>query len=151
MATAAVKTQEVELEDGSTIVARGLVISNLRKALKVFEAINERTVEKDGEKVTLPPDDPFDVYIRTLAICVERQVGDRVREEFKIQKLFVDSEKSEPVSKYKEWLEDQFSESAIEDTLKVSAGIDLSVMRDFQAKMRELALEQLGKDSTSPE
>jgi hypothetical protein len=147
LATSAMKTQEVELENGETIVVRPLSIANLRKALKVFEAINEREV--DGEMVA--PDDPMDVYVRTLAICVERQVGEQVRESGTIKKLFSDESKSEPVAKYRDYLEENFSEPAIEDSLKVAAGIDLSVMRDFQKRMRDLALEQLGRDSTSPE
>jgi hypothetical protein len=144
LATKATKTKEIELANGETIVVKQLVISNLRRALEAFEPINERDVEQNGEKVTLPAENPLDVYISTLAVCVEDHAKAYVE-----GKLFTDASKKTPTKSYREWLESQFDTDAIEDTLLVTAGIDLSVMRDFQERMRELALAQLGQSSTS--
>ena len=63
MATSVYTTEEVELQDGSTVTLKPLTIKNLRKFMKIMESFAEAETEDEG----------LDVMLDASALCLKAQ------------------------------------------------------------------------------
>ncbi|UTN92294.1 tail assembly chaperone [Streptomyces phage Stigma] len=101
MATTVYTTEEVELQDGTTVTLKPLTIKNLRKFMKAMEGFAEATTEDEG----------LEVMLDSAALCLKAQ-----RPEFWDEKT----------SKHSEEFEDAVDIPTIYKVLDVCGGIKLN-------------------------
>lgn len=75
MATEVVRSEEVELQDGTKLVIRPLNIKRLRRFMTEFAKLGETPKDKDGKDLELSGTEEemrqFDVMIGAVRICIE--------------------------------------------------------------------------------
>lgn len=101
LATTVYTTEEVELQDGTTVTLKPLTIKNLRKFMKVMEGFAEAETEDDG----------LEVMLDSAALCLKLQ-----RPEFWDDKT----------SKHSEEFEDAVDIPTVYKILDVCGGIKLN-------------------------
>ena len=101
MATTVYTTEEVELQDGTTVTLKPLTIKNLRKFMKVMEGFEAAETEDEG----------LEVMIDSAALCVRSQ-----RSEFWDEKT----------GKHTEAFEDAIDIPTIYKILDICGGIKLN-------------------------
>jgi hypothetical protein len=116
MATTVYTTEEVELQDGTTVTLKPLTIKNLRKFMKTMEAFAEAETEEDG----------LEVMLDSSALCLKNQ-----RPEFWDEKT----------SKHTEDFEDAVDIPTIYKVLDVCGGIKLN-----DPNLLAAAAEALGRN-----
>ncbi|WNN94624.1 tail assembly chaperone [Streptomyces phage Phredrick] len=116
MATTVYTTEEVELQDGTTVTLKPLTIKNLRKFMKTMEAFAEAETEEDG----------LEVMLDSAALCLKTQ-----RPEFW----------NEKTNKHAEDFEDAIDIPTIYKVLDVCGGIKLN-----DPNLLAAAAEALGKN-----
>jgi len=116
MATTVYTTEEVELQDGTTVTLRPLTIKNLRKFMKVMESFAEAETEEDG----------LEVMLDASALCLKVQ-----RSEFWDDKT----------NKHTEVYEDAVDIPTIYKVLDVCGGIKLN-----DPNLLAAAAEALGRN-----
>jgi hypothetical protein len=115
LATSVYTTEEVELQDDTTVTLKPLTIKNLRKFMKVMEGFGEAETEDEG----------LDIMLDASALCLKNQ-----RPEF-----WNDSE-----SKHTEDFEDAVDMPTVYKILDVCGGLKLN-----DPNLLAAAQEALGK------
>ena len=116
MATTVYTTEEVELQDGTTVTLKPLTIKNLRKFMKVMENFADAETEEDG----------LEVMLDASALCLRSQ-----RSEFW----------SDKTDKHTEEFEDAVDIPTIYKVLDVCGGIKLN-----DPNLLAAAAEALGRN-----
>lgn len=75
MATSVVRSEEIELQDGTKLVVRPLNIKRLRRFMVVFATLSEPPTDKDGKELDLSASEremhEFDIMLDAVRICIE--------------------------------------------------------------------------------
>lgn len=113
--------EDLELQDGTEVVLKPLVIARLRRFMKVWEKMAD--LEND--------DEAFDVYIDCCGICLEKDL--RVKFDGGT-KAPADSDRALS-EEYIEYLEDSLDLDTIYKIIEICAGIKLNDPKLLEAAM----------------
>lgn len=123
-------------------------LEEINKKQKAYEKAVEdaKAAGKDEESIDQSKydTDPFDGYIELVAICLEKQLADRVKDDDGIQQsLYDDKRKITPA--YREFLEEVLDQESIFRIIEICGGIKLNDPNLIQAVMEsQIEAEQSG-------
>lgn len=123
MAKAASTKETVELDDGTPVVLKPLVISRLRDFMDEWSKVDDLD-SKDGEnKLTKGL---FNVYIRCSAVALEKELGSKEAVTETVGEFREGGDRDADFSKeYLQYLEDVLDLDTIFAVLRVCGGISL--------------------------
>ena len=154
MAKSVFTTEEITLQDGTTVMLKPSRIKRLRKLMRVWESMSQK-LQKDGaddDKTTAEKFDE-DLWLDTCLYCAGIALVPEITRltnvpNAKIKIDVLEDENGNLTEEYQEWIEDTLDIDSMYKVLEVCAKLKLNdpkLEEQIQAMMRE----QAGPTSTS--
>lgn len=133
MAKTVYTSEDIQLQDGTQVTLRPLVIGRLRKFLKIW---NDFTAQVDDDP---SEDDIYGVYINCAGVALEKDLKERVERTLDSETVLTDE--------YRELLEDILDMDTIFKILEVCGGLKLNDPKLLEEAQRRVLEAQTAASS----